>query len=42
MGYRSHGIWVIIAGAMLTLGLHGKAWGVYHAIRAITFFIPHH
>lgn len=37
--FRTHGVWVIICGLMLTLGLHGKAWGVYHLVRALTFFL---
>jgi len=34
---RRHGIWVILVGIMLTLGLHGNAWRIYHLIRV---FLP--
>lgn len=40
-GFRTHGFWMIVAGLMFMLGLHGHAWGVYHAIRAILIFLPH-
>jgi hypothetical protein len=37
MSARRHGPWVIVVGVMLTLGLHGDVWRLYHLARV---FLP--
>jgi hypothetical protein len=32
---RRHGIWVIVVGVMLALGVHGRSWQLYHLLRAL-------
>lgn len=32
-----HGVWVMVVGALLVLGLHGNAWRFYHLARV---FLP--